>query len=91
MDIQIFVVDVAGGDKVPRKGGPGVTLSDLLVVNKTDLAPLVGADLDVMRRDAARVREDRPTVLISLTDDPSAGPVLAWVRGQLALAAATTV
>ena len=72
VDVQIFVVDVAGGDKVPRKGGPGVTFSDLLVVNKTDLAPMVGADLDVMRRDAAAARGDRPTVLISLTDDPSA-------------------
>jgi urease accessory protein len=91
VDVQIFVVDVAGGDKVPRKGGPGVTFSDLLVVNKTDLAPLVGADLDVMRRDAARVREDRPTALISLTGDPSAGPVLTWVREQLALAQAPTV
>ncbi len=70
--MQIFVVDVAGGDKVPRKGGPGVTFSDLLVVNKTDLAPMVGADLDVMRRDAATVRGDRPTVLISLTEDPAA-------------------
>ena len=83
VDVQIFVVDVAGGDKVPRKGGPGVTYSDLLVVNKTDLAPLVGADLDVMRRDAAKVRTDRPTVLISLTKDPTATAVLAWVREQL--------
>jgi urease accessory protein len=83
VDAQIFVIDVAGGDKVPRKGGPGVTYSDLLVVNKTDLAPLVGADLDVMRHDAAAVRGDRPTVLISLTDDPAATPVLAWVREQL--------
>jgi urease accessory protein len=83
VDVQIFVVDVAGGDKVPRKGGPGVTYSDLLVVNKTDLAPLVGADLEVMRRDAAAVRGERPTVLISLTDDPAAAPVLAWVRAQL--------
>ncbi|EHB44496.1 Urease accessory protein ureG [Mycolicibacterium rhodesiae JS60] len=83
VDVQIFVVDVAGGDKVPRKGGPGVTFSDLLVVNKTDLAPLVGADLDVMRRDAAKVREGRPTVLISLTEDPAASPVLSWVREQL--------
>jgi urease accessory protein len=88
IDVQIFVVDVAGGDKVPRKGGPGVTYSDLLVVNKTDLAPLVGADLDVMRRDAAAVRNGRPTVLISLTEDPAATPVLAWVRGQLRLTAA---
>jgi urease accessory protein len=83
VDAQIFVVDVAGGDKVPRKGGPGVTYSDLLVINKTDLAPLVGADLDVMRRDSARVRNDRPFVLISLTDDPTAAPVLGWVRQQL--------
>jgi urease accessory protein len=83
VDVQIFVVDVAGGDKVPRKGGPGVTYSDLLVVNKTDLAPLVGADLEVMRRDAANVRVDRPTVLISLTKDPAATSVLAWVREQL--------
>ena len=82
VDVQIFVIDVAGGDKVPRKGGPGVTYSDLLVINKTDLAPLVGADLDVMRRDAAVVRRDRPTVLISLTEDPSAGPALEWVRKQ---------
>jgi len=83
VDVQIFVVDVAGGDKVPRKGGPGVTYSDLLVVNKTDLAPMVGADLDVMRRDAATVREGRPTVLISLTEDPAATAVLRWVRDQL--------
>src|ERR1700755_1303319 len=88
VDVQIFVIDVAGGDKVPRKGGPGVTFSDLLVINKTDLAPMVGADLDVMRRDAAKVRGDRPTVLISLTDDPSAGPVQAWVRDQLRVAQA---
>jgi urease accessory protein len=83
VDVQIFVIDVAGGDKVPRKGGPGVTYSDLLVVNKTDLAPLVGADLEVMRRDADAVRGDRPTVLISLTDDPAATAVLAWLREQL--------
>lgn len=83
VDVQIFVVDVAGGDKVPRKGGPGVTYSDLLVINKTDLAPLVGADLDVMRRDAAAVRGERPFLLISLTDDPAATEVLAWVREQL--------
>ena len=86
IDAQIFVVDVAGGDKVPRKGGPGVTFSDLLVVNKTDLAPMVGADLHVMRSDAEKVREGRPTVLISLTDDPAAIDVLSWVRDQLAAA-----
>ncbi|SNT07777.1 urease accessory protein UreG [Rhodococcoides kyotonense] len=83
IDVQIFVVDVAGGDKVPRKGGPGVTYSDLLVINKTDLAPFVGADLTVMENDAVRVREGRPTALISLTEDPSASLVLEWVRTQL--------
>ena len=62
VDYTVYVIDVAGGDKVPRKGGPGITQSDLLVVNKTDLAPHVGADLDVMERDAARMRGDRPTV-----------------------------
>ncbi len=87
VDLQIFVVDVAGGDKVPRKGGPGVTRSDLLVINKIDLAPLVGADLDVMRRDALAVRGARPTVLISLREQPDAGPVVDWVRSLLRSAA----
>lgn len=86
VDAQIFVVDVAGGDKVPRKGGPGVTYSDLLVVNKTDLAALVGADLQVMARDANAVRNGSPTVLQSLTEDPAASEVLTWVRSQLAAA-----
>lgn len=62
VDYTIYVIDVAGGDKVPRKGGPGITQSDLLVINKTDLAPLVGADLEVMRRDATRMRGDGPFV-----------------------------
>jgi urease accessory protein len=61
-DFTIYVIDVAGGDKVPRKGGPGITQSDLLVINKTDLAPHVGADLSVMARDAAAMRGDGPTV-----------------------------
>ena len=87
VDVQIFVVDVAGGDKVPRKGGPGVTRADLLVINKIDLAPLVGADLDVMRRDALAVRGARPTVLISLREQPDAGPVVDWVRSLLRSAA----
>ncbi|GAA4406010.1 urease accessory protein UreG [Tsukamurella soli] len=84
IDVQIFVLDVAGGDKVPRKGGPGVTYSDLLVINKTDLAPLVGADLQVMRDDAEKVRAGRPTVAVSLVGDPGAAPVVAWIREQLA-------
>jgi len=87
IDAQIFVLDVAGGDKVPRKGGPGVTRSDLLVINKIDLAPLVGADLEVMRRDARALRGDCPTVLISLRQQPDAGAVVDWVRNQLRSAA----
>ncbi|MDQ3733861.1 MAG: urease accessory protein UreG [Actinomycetota bacterium] len=84
VDAQVFVLDVAGGDKVPRKGGPGVTSADLLVINKTDLAPLVGADLGVMERDAAAVRGDRPTILLSLREDPSAAQVASWVRVMVA-------
>ena len=83
IDVQIFVVDVAGGDKVPRKGGPGVTGADLLVINKTDLAPLVGADLGVMEGDARRVRGDRPVVLICLRAEGGVDPVTAWVRDRL--------
>jgi urease accessory protein len=82
VDVQLFVIDVAGGDKVPRKGGPGITRSDLLVINKTDLAPLVGSDLGVMQVDAERVREGRATVLLSLVEDPGAGPVAAFVDAQ---------
>ena len=84
VDLQIFVIDVAGGDKVPRKGGPGVTMADLLVINKTDLAPLVGADLAVMERDAKAKRGDAPTVFLSLTRDPAATPVTEWVRARVA-------
>jgi urease accessory protein len=62
VDYTIYVIDVSGGDKIPRKGGPGITQSDLLVINKTDLAPLVGADLDVMARDARMMRGDGPVV-----------------------------
>jgi len=84
VDRQIFVVDVAGGDKVPRKGGPGVSTADLLVINKTDLAPLVGADLGVMERDAAARRGDLPTVFLSLVQDRAATPVAEWIRAALA-------
>jgi len=84
-DYTIYVIDVAGGDKVPRKGGPGITQSDLLVINKTDLAPHVGADLGVMDRDARRMRGDGPTVFAQVTRgvgiDAIAGHVLeAWRR-----------
>lgn len=67
VDFTLYVIDVAGGDKVPRKGGPGITQSDLLIINKTDLAPHVGADLDVMARDAKRMRGDGPTVFAQVT------------------------
>jgi urease accessory protein len=68
-DYTIYVIDVAGGDKIPRKGGPGITQSDLLVINKTDLAPHVGADLGVMDRDARRMRGDGPFVFAQVTRD----------------------
>nr|WP_304481757.1 urease accessory protein UreG [Cryobacterium sp. N22] len=80
---QIFVLDVAGGDKVPRKGGPGVSTSDLLVINKTDLASYVHADLAVMDRDAKAKRKDLPILFTSLTDDPTAASVAEWVREML--------
>jgi urease accessory protein len=83
IDAQIFVVDVAGGDKVPRKGGPGVTRADLLVINKTDLAPMVGADLGVMDRDAKEKRGDLPVLFTSLRKDPMASTVAEWVREQV--------
>jgi urease accessory protein len=79
-DSQVFVVDVAGGDKVPRKGGPGVTTADLLVINKIDLAPLVGADMTVMVADAHHMRGELPVVTQSLVDTPDAPEVAAWVR-----------
>lgn len=83
-DVQIFVLDVSGGDKVPRKGGPGVTTSDLLVINKTDLAPLVGASLEVMDRDAAAVREGRPVLFTSLREADGVREAAHWVRTVLA-------
>ncbi len=91
VDVQIFVIDVSGGDKVPRKGGPGITRSDLLVVNKTDLAEMVGADLGVMARDAEAGRAGRPTAFVSLRLDPQAEPVAAWIRGLLADRAAASI
>ncbi|MEV4611426.1 urease accessory protein UreG [Kitasatospora sp. NPDC049258] len=84
VDHQIFVIDVSGGDKIPRKGGPGVSSSDLLVINKTDLAPLVGADLDVMARDAAAQRGDLPTLFCSLATPDGIAPIAAWVRARRA-------
>jgi urease accessory protein len=82
-DVQIFVLDVAGGDKVPRKGGPGVTGADLLVINKIDLAPYVGADLTVMEADARAIRGDRPLVMTSLRDEPAADSIAQWIMHEL--------
>src|SRR5437870_3448135 len=88
-DYTIYVIDVAGGDKVPRKGGPGITQSDLLVINKTDLAPHVGAGLSVMERDARRMRGDGPTVFAQVTkgvgvDEISSRLLASW-RGAVSL------
>ncbi|WP_176946983.1 urease accessory protein UreG [Lentzea fradiae] len=83
VDRQIFVVDVAGGDKVPRKGGPGVTTADLLVINKVDLAPFVGADMEVMVSDAHRMRGELPVIAQSLVETPEAPEVAKWVLAQL--------
>ena len=83
VDASMYVIDVAGGDKVPRKGGPGVTRSDLLVINKIDLAPHVGASLDVMARDARRMRGDRPFVFTNLKSGAGLREVVAWIRREL--------
>jgi urease accessory protein len=83
VDASIYVIDVAGGDKVPRKGGPGVSRSDLLVINKIDLAPYVGASLEVMRRDAAAVRGDRPFVFTNLKDGQGVLEVIGWIEREL--------
>ena len=87
-DFTIYVIDVAGGDKVPRKGGPGVTRSDLLVINKIDLAPNVGADLSVMARDAAAVRGGKPVVFTNLKRGEGLNDVIGWIRHQVLFEAA---
>ena len=84
VDVSVYVIDVAGGDKIPRKGGPGITRSDLLVINKTDLAPHVGASLEVMERDARRMRGERPFVFTDLKSGDGAQEVLGWLRARMA-------
>ncbi|MFT8888229.1 urease accessory protein UreG [Ethanoligenens sp.] len=84
-DATIYVIDVAQGDKIPRKGGPGVTRSDLLVINKTDLAPHVGASLAVMARDAKRMRGDRPFLFTNLMDSSGVDDVIDWIRKDVLL------
>lgn len=79
-DATIFVIDVAEGDKIPRKGGPGITRSDLLVINKIDLAPMVGADLSVMERDSKKMRGDRPFVFTNIRGDEGLDAVIKWLK-----------
>ena len=81
-DLSIYVIDVAAGDKIPRKGGPGIARSDLLVINKTDLAPLVGASLDVMDRDARRMRGGRPFVFTNLKTGDGAERIVDFIATQ---------
>jgi urease accessory protein len=83
VDAQIFVIDVAGGDDIPRKGGPGVTTADLLVINKTDLAPYVGSDLQRMARDAKAQRGDLPVAFTSLVAEGGVTPVSDWINERL--------
>jgi len=84
-DLMIYVIDVAGGEKIPRKGGPGITRSDLLVINKIDLAPYVGASLEVMDSDTRRMRGERPYVFTNLKDDTGLNTVIDFItdRGML--------
>ncbi len=81
-DLTLYVIDVAAGDKIPRKGGPGITRSDLLIINKIDLAPYVGASLEVMARDAQRMRGDRPFVFTNLKTGQGLETVLAFIEKQ---------
>jgi len=87
VDATIYVIDVAEGDKIPRKGGPGIIRSGLLVINKIDLAPYVGADLGVMERDARRARGERPFVFTNLKDGTGADQVVNWIKQELLFAA----
>ena len=86
-DLTLYVIDVAAGDKIPRKGGPGITRSDLLIINKIDLAPLVGASLEVMQRDAHRMRSGRPFVFTNLKTDQGVDTVVRFIeeRGMVGI------
>ncbi|BBD61213.1 urease accessory protein G [Nostoc sp. HK-01] len=84
VDLTIYVIDVAAGDKIPRKGGPGITKSDLLVINKTDLAPFVGADLSVMERDTKKMRGDKPFIFTNLKTQSGLADVIRFVSKHIA-------
>jgi len=81
-DLTIYVIDVAGGEKIPRKGGPGITRSDLLIINKTDLAPHVGANLEIMAADAKKQRGDRPFIFTNLRKGDGVDQVVSFIRKQ---------
>jgi len=87
-DLTLYVIDVAGGEKIPRKGGPGITKSDLLIINKTDLAPMVGASLEVMDRDSRRMRGSRPWVFTNLKTGDGLPQVIAFLEREGMLAGA---
>ena len=84
-DATIFVIDVAEGDKIPRKGGPGITRSDLLVINKIDLAPYVGADLSVMERDSKKMRDDKPFIFTNIREMEGINGVVDWIKSNVLL------
>lgn len=84
-DATIFVIDVSGGDKIPRKGGPGITRSDLLVINKIDLAPYVGASLEVMDRDAKKMRNNRPFIFTNIRQQESVDEIINWIKTSVLL------
>lgn len=79
-DFTIFVIDVAEGDKIPRKGGPGITRSDLLIINKIDLAPYVGADLGVMERDSKKMRGDKPFIFTNIRSKEGVDKIISWIK-----------
>ncbi|MEM7304423.1 MAG: urease accessory protein UreG [Pseudomonadota bacterium] len=81
-DLTIYVIDVAAGEKIPRKGGPGITKSDLLIINKTDLAPLVGASLEVMERDANKMRSDKPFLFTNLKSEEGLDEVIQFIKSK---------
>lgn len=83
VDLTIYVIDVAAGDKIPRKGGPGITKSDLLIINKTDLAPYVGADLSVMERDAKKMRGDKPFIFTNLKTQAGLTEAIAFIESYI--------